>query len=263
MVVVLCCSVRLTLWVNFMPRLGRLPISGIFVLLVIDVLRPIEARGAIEQAARTLRWIKAIMRYAVSTQRHERSPLSATHAHEILAERSATKGHPNLEESEHGGFLRALTEYSGRHETRLAVNLLLLTVVRPGELRAAEWHEFDITKAEWRIPAERMKMRAPHLVPLSRQALTLLDELRGLTRWSKYLFPGGRGRLPFMSENTVNKAIALMGYGGRVVGHGFRATFSTIVNEAGQFSPDVIERQLAHNELNEVRAAYHRSEYLL
>src|SRR3569833_639809 len=206
--------VRQTLWVNIMPRLGRLPISGISVPQVIDALRPIEARGANEQAARTLRWIKAFMRYAVSTQRLERSPLSDTLAHEILAERSATKGHPHLEESELGGFLRALTEYRGRHETRLAVNLLLLTVVRPGELRAAEWHEFDITKAEWRIPAERMKMRAPHLVPLSRQALTLLEELRGLTRWSKYLFPGGRGRLPFMSENTVNKAIALMGYGG-------------------------------------------------
>src|SRR3569833_2030171 len=131
------------------------------------------------------------------------------------------KATPIWKKASSAGFLRALTEYRGRHETRLAVNLLLLTVVRPGELRAAEWHEFDITKAEWRIPAERMKMRAPHLVPLSRQALTLLEELRGLTRWSKYLFPGGRGRLPFMSENTVNKAIALMGYGGRVVGTAF------------------------------------------
>lgn len=254
--------VRQTLWVNIMPRLGRMPISSISAPMVIDALRPIEARGAIEQATRALRWIKAIMRYAVSTKRLERNPLSDTLAHEVLAERSAVKGHPHLEEGELGGFLRALTEYRGKHETRLAVNLLLLTVVRPGELRAAEWQEFDLKKSEWRIPAERMKMRAPHVVPLSQQAVALLEELRTLTGWSKYLFPGGRGRLPYMSENTINKAIVLMGYGGRVVGHGFRATLSTIANEAGHFSPDVIERQLAHKERNEVRAAYHRSEYL-
>src|SRR3569833_4369218 len=121
----LCRPVRQTLWVNIMPRLGRLPLSGISAPLVIDALRPIEARGAIEQAARTLRWIKALMRYAVSTQRLERSPLSGTLAHEILAERSAPRGHPHLEESELGGFLSALTEYRGRHETRLAVKLSL------------------------------------------------------------------------------------------------------------------------------------------
>src|SRR3569833_3274037 len=137
----LCRPVRQTLWVNIMPRLGRLPISGISAPLVIDALRPIEARGAIEQAARTLRWIKAIMRYAVSPQRLERSPLSDTLAHEILAERSATKGHPHQEENKHDDNHHTQTKNHNKHETRLAVNLLLLTVVRPGELRAAEWHE--------------------------------------------------------------------------------------------------------------------------
>ena len=107
-----------------------------------------------------------------------------------------------------------------------------------------------------------MKMRAPHVVPLSSQAIALLKELHDFTGYSPYIFPGGRGRFPYMSENTVNKAIAMLGYKGRVVGHGFRATFSTIANESGHFSPDVIERQLAHKERNDVRAAYHRAEYL-
>src|SRR3569832_903347 len=145
----LCRPVRQTLWVNIMPRLGRIPISGISAQLVIDALRPIEARGAIEQAARTLRWIMAIMRYAVSSHRFERSPLSDTLAHELLAVRSATKGHPHLDVSELGGFLRALTDYRGRHETRLAVILLLLTVVRPGELHTTKKQKNNKTKAEW------------------------------------------------------------------------------------------------------------------
>lgn len=246
---------------NVLPRIGKIPISSLTAPMVIDAVRPMEARGAVEQAARALRWIKAIMRYAAVTGRIDRSPIADLLASEVLRQRT-TKRYPHLERGEIGDFLRRLVEYPGRPETRLAVNLLLLTAVRTGELRAARWEEIDFNRGEWRIPSERMKMRTPHIVPLSTQTSELFQELRKFTGYSSYLFPGGRGRYPYMSENTVNKAIAMLGYKGRVVGHGFRATFSTIANESGHFSPDVIERQLAHKERNEVRAAYHRAEYM-
>jgi len=254
-------KVRQILSANVLPRIGKIPVSSLTAPLALDAIRPIEARGAIEQAARALRWIKSIMRYAVVTGRIDRSPLSDMMAADVLIGRKA-KPHPHLAHDEIGGFLRALAEYPGRPETRIAVNLLLLTAVRTGELRAAKWDEIDLKRGEWRIPAERMKMRAPHIVLLAPQTRALLQELHTITGYSQYLFPGGRGRFPYMSENTVNKAIAMLGYKGRVVGHGFRATFSTIANESENFPPDVIERQLAHKERNEVRAAYHRSEYL-
>ena len=173
-----------------------------------------------------------------------------------------TRHYPALKRDELGDFLRALTDYPGRPETRLVVTPLLLTFVRPGELRAAQWSEFDLDRAEWRIPAERMKLRSKHVVPLSRQAVAVLEELRPLTGHTPYLFPSGRARVPCISENTINKAIAVLGYKGRVVGHGFRATASTILNETARFPVDAIERQLAHAERNRIRAAYHRAEYL-
>ncbi|MGE0484828.1 MAG: tyrosine-type recombinase/integrase [Gammaproteobacteria bacterium] len=173
-----------------------------------------------------------------------------------------TRHYPALRRDELGAFQRKLVEYPGRPETRLALQLLLLSFVRPGELRAARWTEFDLEAAEWRIPAARMRGRADHIVPLSRQAVAALEELRTLTGHGEYLFPGGHKRVPYMSENTINKAIAVLGYKGRIVGHGFRATASTILNEAGRFPVDAVERQLAHAERNKVRAAYHRAEYL-
>jgi integrase len=255
-------KVRTSLAANVLPRIGKIPISTLTAPMIIDAIRPMEARGAIELASRAMRWAKAIMRYAVVTGRIDRSPLSDIRAAEVFTQRTA-KRHPHLERGDIGDFLRRLVEYPGKPETRIAVNLLMLTAVRTGELRAAKWEEIDMERGEWRIPAERMKMRAPHIVPLSSRVLELLKELHDFTGYSPYLFPGGRGRFPYMSENTVNKAIAMLGYKGKVVGHGFRATFSTITNESGHFSPDVIERQLAHKDRNEVRAAYNRSEYLM
>ena len=252
-------KVRGLLHANLTPRIGSIPISRITAVMLVDAVRPIEARGAVEQAARALRWAKAICRYAVATGRLTSSPLADVLATDILEPRR-TRSHPHLTAAELGDFLRQLHDYQGRPETRIAVQLLLLTFVRTGELRAAQWNEFDLDRQEWCIPAERMKMRAPHWVPLSTRATTLLQELREFSGYSAYLFPN-HGKHPYMSENTINKAIAGIGYKGRVVGHGFRATASTILNESGRFSPDVIERQLAHKEQNEVRAAYHRSEY--
>ena len=207
---------------------------------------------------RSLRWTKAICRYAVATGRLANSPLSDVLASDVLEPRK-TRSHPHLTDEELGDFPR-LHDYPGRHETRIAVELLLLTFMRTGELRAAQWKEFDLDRQEWSIPAERMKMRAPHWVPLSTRAIALLNELGELNGHSPYLFPN-RGKHPYMSENAINKAIACIGYKGCVVGHGFRATASTISNKSGQFNPDIIERQLAHKKQNEIRAIYHRAEY--
>ncbi|SFZ79573.1 tyrosine-type recombinase/integrase, partial [Chitinimonas taiwanensis] len=148
-----------------------------------------------------------------------------------------------------------------RRATKIAFKLLALTFVRPGELRGALWEEFDLERAEWRIPAERMKMRSPHIVPLSRQALALLVELKPLAGSSPFLFHATTNINRPMSENTLSYAMGRMGYSGTATPHGFRALASTVLNEEG-FDPDIIERQLAHAERNKIRAAYHRAEYL-
>lgn len=253
-------KVRGILSANLYPRIGALPLAALTAPIIIEAVKPIEARGAIEQAARALRWTSAILRCGVANGLITSSPLAGIKPSEVLRKRTA-KSHPHLERHELGDFLRALTEYPGKPETRLAVRLLLLTFVRTGELRGTQWAEFDLEHAEWRIPGERMKMGAPHIVPLSRQALALLAELRQYTGYSTYLFPN-HGKHPYMSENTINKCIHILGYKGRVVGHGFRATASTILNDSGLFNPDAIEAQLAHKEQNEVRAAYNRAKYL-
>jgi len=151
--------------------------------------------------------------------------------------------------------------YQGHPQTQLALKFLLLTFVRTSELRGAVWTEIDFDKAEWRIPAERMKMRDPHIVPLSRQALAVLRELKIMNAPWKYVFPNQHKPSGCMSENAMLYALYRMGYHSRATGHGFRATASTILNENG-FQPDVIERQLAHAERNEVRAAYNHAQHL-
>lgn len=249
---------------NLLPRLGEKPIREITAGMVLECLRAMEARGAVELARRCKAYAASVFNYAAAL---ELVPVGYNPAQGLTRDvlGSHTVQHfPHLVEAELGEFLRALAEYPGRPETRLAVKLLLLTFVRPGELRAAKWEEFDLDSEAptWRIPAERMKMRSAHVVPLSQQAVDALTELKIFTGHSPYLFPGGRGRLPYMSENTINKAIALLGYKGRVVGHGFRATASTILNESRKFHPDAIERQLAHKDRNEIRAIYDRAEHL-
>jgi integrase len=165
-----------------------------------------------------------------------------------------------LPPSELPAFLRKMDEYDGEPQTRLALRLLALTFVRTTELRCATWAEIDLDKAEWTIPAERMKMKAPHHVPLSRQAVEAFKTLQTMNGKWPWIFPGRAPTLP-MSNNTVLYALYRMGYHGRMTGHGFRALASTALNEMG-YRADVIERQLAHTEKNAVRAAYHRSQYL-
>ena len=166
-----------------------------------------------------------------------------------------------LKENELPLYLRRLEAYDGSQQTRLALRFLLLTFVRTNELRAAQWTEIDWDKAEWRIPAERMKMKELHIVPLSRQTIAVLRELEKHSGNRQYIFPNEHRPVTFMSENTMLYALYRMGYHSRATGHGFRSTASTILNEHG-FRADVIERQLAHSERNNVRAAYNHAQYL-
>lgn len=251
-------NIEATFTANIFPRIGGVPVADVDAPLLLEALRPIEARGALDLLGRARRWCSEIMRYAIATGRRRDDPAAALKG--AFRTRAAAH-HPALSRAELGPFLRALVEYPGRAETQIAVRLLMLTAVRTGELRAAKWAEVDLDAAEWRIPKERMKMRSEHIVPLSKQVIEELKALRPLTGYSEYLFPN-HGKHPYMSENTINQAIAALGYKGRVVGHGFRAIFSTIANEAGRFNSDAIERQLAHSPKDKVRAAYHRAEYL-
>lgn len=240
------------------PHLGHLPVTEIKAPIVLDVLRKIEARGVSETAGRVRQRISAVMRYAIQTGRASYNP-----ATDLLGVIRATKvqHRPALQRNELPDFYRRLAAEPLRRATKIAFKLLALTFVRPGELRGALWEEFDLERAEWRIPAERMKMRSPHIVPLSRQALALLVELKPLAGSSPFLFHATTNINRPMSENTLSYAVGRMGYSGTATPHGFRALASTVLNEEG-FDPDIIERQLAHAERNKVRAAYHRAEYL-
>jgi integrase len=242
------------------PYIGSRPISAITAQELLGALRRIEARGRHETAHRVRALAGRVFRYAVATGRAH---------HDVAAD---LKGALAPVKSKHfasvtdparvGELMRAIHGYSGHPVTALALNLAPLVFVRPGELRAAEWPEFDLENAEWRIPAERMKMGEPHLVPLSRQALAILRELQPLARGGKYLFPSLRTRDRPMSDNTINAALRRLGYTSQEqTGHGFRSMASTLLNEQG-FPPDVIELQLAHTERNKVRAAYNKAQRL-
>lgn len=247
-----------SLEVDAFPDLGLVPVSELTAPIMLDALRKVEARGATETAGRVLQRISSIMRYAIQTGRASYNP-----AQDLKGALRATKQEhrPALPRAELPEFYRRLAAEPLNPATRLAFHLLMLTMTRPGEVRFARWDEFDIERAEWRIPAERMKMRAPHIVPLSRQALAVLKELRQVSGHCELLFPSERKLTDPMSENTLSYAMGRMGYKGIATPHGFRALASTTLNEEG-FDPDVIERQLAHAERNKVRAAYHRAEYL-
>ncbi|MCU7873587.1 MAG: tyrosine-type recombinase/integrase [Candidatus Thiodiazotropha sp. (ex Lucinoma borealis)] len=242
------------------PWIGNRPIGEISAPELLTVLRRIEDRGALETAHRIHQSCGQIFRYAVATGRAQRDP-SADLKGALPPTRQ--KHHASITDPKKiGELLRAVDGYEGLFITRCALQLASLTFVRPGELRHAEWVEIDLDKKEWRIPAEKMKMRTLHIVPLSTQALAVLKEIQPLTGRGKYVFPGVRTNRRPMSENTVNAALRRMGYSKEeMTGHGFRSMASTILNEQG-WHRDAIERQLAHAERNSVRAAYNYAEHL-
>jgi integrase len=240
------------------PALGNLPIQEITPPMVLSVIRAVESRGALDVASRVLQRTSAIFRYAIQTGRATYNP--AADMKGVLKTRKV-EHRTTISRDELPDFLKKLDSYSGDPVTKLALRLIVLTFVRTGELRGARWEEFNVEQREWRIPAERMKMGSPHLVPLSPQSLAVLEELKPLTGHLDLLLPGQRDQEKPISENTLLYALYRLGYHKRATVHGFRALASTILNESG-FRPDVIERQLAHAERNKIRAAYHRSEYL-
>jgi integrase len=242
------------------PYLGSRPIGAITPADLLAVLRRVEARGKHETAHRLRSESGQIFRYAIATGRAERdvtADLRGALAPVVVRNHAAI-----TEPARIGELLRAIEGYRGQPATECALKLLPLVFVRPGELRGAEWSELDLDAAEWRIPAARMKMREPHLVPLSRQAVALLRDLEPITGAGRYLFPSLRTAERPISSNTLNAALRRLGYSGdEMVSHGFRSMASTCLNEQG-WHPDLIELQLAHAERNEVRGAYNRAQRL-
>ena len=240
------------------PYIGSRPVADIRAQELLAVLRRIEARGRHETAHRVRALAGRVLRYAVATGRAPHDV--AADLKDALAPVKSKNFASVTDPRRVGELMRAIHGYGGHPVTALALKLAPLVFVRPGELRAAEWSEFDLENADWRIPAARMKMREPHVVPLSRQALAILRELQPLARGGRYLFPSLRTRDRPMSDNTINAALRRLGYTSEEqTGHGFRSMASTLLNEQG-FPPDVIELQLAHAERNKVRAAYNKAQ---
>lgn len=243
---------------DIFPQIGPRPIAEIGAPELLDALRKIEKRGALDVASRLRQSCGAIFRYAIVTGRAVYNPAGDLRG--ALKTPEKTRHHAALSRDDLPEFLRRLRQYDGENQTRRALHLLALTFVRTTELRAAEWAEIDLDAALWRIPASRMKMGEEHLVPLSRQAVQVLREQWEESGRARFVFPARKSVNP-MSNNTMLFALYRMGYHSRATGHGFRATASTTLNEMG-FQPDWIERQLAHGERNKVRAAYNRAQYL-
>lgn len=244
------------------PYVGKLPIRSVTSAHLLEIVRRIEARGAVTVALLVRQWSSAIFRYAVATLRADGDPAAALKG---AIHRPKVEHHKPLSRSEIVSFIGAVDKYGGYRTTVIALRLMLLTFVRTVELRKGEWSEFDLQNAEWRIPAERMKMREPHVVPLSEQAVVLLRELQTYTGGRGLLFPNYRNPKECMTATTLNRALERMGFNGKgsigFSAHGFRATASTLLNEMG-YRSDVIERQLAHSERNKVRASYNHAEYM-
>jgi integrase len=248
--------------------LGQRPIAEITAPEILDILKKVERRGRLETAKRLRAVIGEVFRYAIATARASNDPTFALRgaiSAPIVKHRAAI-----IEPVALGGLMRAIQTFAGQPSTNAALKLMAYLFPRPGELRFAEWKEFDLEKAVWTIPASRMKMRKEHRVPLPTQALAILNELRDVTGDGKLVFPGygmsgGEGRRVEqrpISENTLNGALRRMGYGqDDMSSHGFRAAASTLLNESGRFSPDAIERALAHQDPDAVRRAYARGEH--
>ncbi|WP_313737157.1 tyrosine-type recombinase/integrase [Sphingobium yanoikuyae] len=242
------------------PLIGTIPIAQITPHEALAVLRKVEATGAYESARRMRSVLSRVFRYGVATVRCDKDVAAdlrgAIAAPKVKHFAAITKP------SEVGQLLRAIEGYSGHKVTIMAMRLSPHVLLRPGELRQAEWTDIDFDEAIWFIPAERMKMRRPHRVPLSRQVIVMLKELHEHTHWWKYLFPCLGKPRKAMSENAVNQGLRKLGYTtDQMTAHGFRAMAATLLNEMGQWNPDAIERQLAHVDTNQVRRAYARGEY--
>ena len=242
------------------PIVGHRHIAGMEAPDILAVVKPIEQKSQHETARRLLQVISQIFRYAIITGRAKRNP--ATDLHGALPPRNVTHRAALTEPEKVAQLLRDIDNYNGYFSIIHALQLAPLVFVRPGELRAAEWSEFNLATKEWRIPSSRMKMKQAHIVPLSKQALSILQALHPFSGGGKYLFPSIRTETRPISDATLLNALRRMGYAkDEMCTHGFRSIASTLLNELG-YNRDWIERQLAHGERDEVRAAYNHAEYL-
>ncbi|MDX8526651.1 integrase arm-type DNA-binding domain-containing protein [Mesorhizobium sp. MSK_1335] len=242
------------------PTIGDKCIREIDTASILTALRRVEVRGRYESARRLRSTIGTVFRFAIATARAEADPTIALRG--ALISPTVTPRAAITDPKALGGLLRAIDAFDGQPTTRAALKLIALLFPRPGELRAAEWKEFDFESSVWIVPEARMKMRRPHRVPLSRQALNVLASLREISGGGSLLVPSVRSVSRPISDNTLNAALRRMGYGKEeATAHGFRATASTLLNECGKWHPDAIERQLAHVENNNVRRAYARAEH--
>ena len=243
---------------DIFPYIGQQPVNEIKPLVLLNVLRRMESRGATEKAKKVRQRCSEVFRYAIVTGRAEYNPAadltSAMSGHE-------SKHYPFLTVEELPDFFKALSGYTGSPLVVLAARLLILTGVRTGELRGAFWSEFDLEKAVWEIPADRMKMKRPHLVPLSTQALEIVQQLKVMSGQYPLVFPGRNDPRKTMSEASINQVFKRIGYTGKVTGHGFRHTMSTILHEEG-FNTAWIETQLAHVDKNAIRGTYNHAQYM-
>lgn len=245
---------------NVFPYIGMYPISTIEAPQLLNMIRIIEQRGSYDLAHRVLGVCGQVFRYGISSGRCTRDPSGDLRG---ALTPHKKKNQAAVKPEELPELLRTIATYEriGDRQTQLALQLLALTFVRTNELIGALWEEIDLSNALWIVPATRMKMKNEHVVPLTHQALNILTELKSIAGDSRYLLPGRNPNKP-ISNNTLLFALYRLGYKSKMTGHGFRAVASTALNESGLFSPDAIERQLAHGERNEVRGAYNRAEYL-
>jgi integrase len=249
-----CSEYLISLW---KVPLVRMPITDIEPADVRAAARKIEWEGQLESARRTLQLAGAVFRYAVATARLASDPTRDLRG--ALTAPTVTHYGAIIDPARVGELLRAIDGYEGQPITKLAMQLAPHVFVRPGELRHAEWNEIDLDGALWTIPAAKTKMRKDHFVPLSRQSIAILEDLRTLTGTDGYVFPSIRSRKRPMSDNTINAGLRRLGYStDEMTAHGFRAMASTLLNESGKWHPDAIERALAHGDSDRVRAAYHR-----
>jgi integrase len=253
-------STRRRLAANILPSLGARPIAEIEAPELVAMVKNIEQRGARDIAKRALETTGQIFRYGIAHGYARRNPASEIRPADILKTTRKTN-YARIDAKELPNLLRQIEVYPGTHVTRLAIKLMALSFVRTSELIGAKWAEFDLKTGRWDIPAERMKMRTPHIVPLSKQALEILATLSELTGNGDWLFPGDRDRKRPMSNNTILKGLERMGYKGRMTGHGFRGIASTILHEQG-YPHEHIELQLAHAPRNAVSAAYNHALHL-
>lgn len=245
---------------NIYPVLGERPIAEVEPMELVQLAKEIEARGASDMAKRILQIVGMIFRYAVAHGYTKRNPAAEIRPSDILKPTIKTNM-ARIDAKELPALLRSIEVYDGRPLTRMAIKLMALTFVRTSELIGARWAEFDFEARRWAIPANRMKMKSPHIVPLSSQAVEALELLQTISGKGELVFPGEQDSTKQMSNMTILKALERMGYKGRMTGHGFRGLASTILHEQG-YNHDHIELQLAHAPRNEVSAAYNHALYL-